>query len=153
VKPQAHKENTTMKKLLLLATLLPVLAFAQVNQTVSPGTSWAINHAPAAATQATISRAAVAGQRHVATSLTICVDATAAQSSLVFNLRDGATGAGTVLWTARLSGAASTNACLSSGPIFIVGTANTAMTLESSAAPAATNFATVSLVGFELSGS
>jgi hypothetical protein len=143
-----------MKKLsaVLLALLLPCLAVAQVNQVVQPGTSWAINHAPAAATQATTSKAAVAGQRHITTGITICVDATAAQTSLVFNLRDGATGAGTVLWTARLSGAASTNACLSSGAIFIVGTTNTAMTLESSAAPAATNFATVSLAGFDFGG-
>lgn len=132
-----------MKKLLVLALLLPGLALAQLY------TAWAINHAPAAATQATISKAAAAKTRHVATSITICVSAVAAQSSLQFNLRDGASGAGTVVWTARLGGAASTFQCVTSGPVYIVGSVNTAMTLESSAAPAATNFATVSLSGYD----
>ena len=136
-----------MRKLLALSLLLPGLALAQTT-----ATAWAITHAPAAAAQATISKAAAVNVRHVATSITVCLGATAAQTSLQFNLLDGATGVGTVLWTARLAGAASTNQCVTSGPIFISGSPNTTMTLESSAAPAATNFATVSLSGFENSG-
>lgn len=133
--------------LLAALALAPALALAQVATPVAQ--SWAVQHQPAAAAAATISRAAVAKQRHVATSVTVCLGATAAQTSLIFNLRDGATGAGTILWSVRLSGAASTNSCVAI-PVWIPGSVNTAMTLESAAAPAATNFATVALTGVDL---
>lgn len=136
-------------KMFVLAALLAVspVSFAGA-AAPNPNTSWAVNHAPAAAAAATISKAAVTGVRHVATSVTICISAVAAQGTLQFNLRDGATGAGTVVWTARLMGVIGTGQCLSM-PVFIVGTKGTAMTLESAAAPAATNFATVSLTGYD----
>src|SRR5262249_35393236 len=67
--------------------------------TSDPG-QWGITHAPAVNTQATISRSAGgAGVRHVACGVsgTIGQDGTVSASSLVvLNLRDGATGAGTV---------------------------------------------------------
>lgn len=118
--------------------------------TTEPG-QWGIQQTPAVATQATISRAAgAAGVRHVAATATVCIVATAAQAALAFNLRDGATGAGTILWSVSLSAAAGTGQCVSSPPFNLVGTAATAMTLESSAAPAATNFASVSLTGYDV---
>jgi hypothetical protein len=134
-----------MKKLFLALALaaLPVLATPQ-----SIYSTWAIQHQPAAAAQATISRAAVVGMRHVATSITVCLGATAAQTSVIFNLRDGTTGAGTILWSVRLAGAAGTNQCVAV-PVNIPGSPNTAMTLESATAPAATNFAIVSLNGYD----
>ena len=136
-----------MKKLslalVLSIALLPALAVGQ-----SIFSYWAINHAPAATTQATIARAATTGARHVAKHLTVCVTEVAAQPALAFNLRDGATGAGTVVWTASLSAAAGTSQCVAAD-VDIIGTANTAMTLESAAAPASTNLATVSLNGFD----
>ena len=133
-----------MKKLIFgLVLALPLFAFGQ-----SIFSYWSIQHQPAAATAATISQAAQAGTRHIAKHLTVCVNGVAAQPSLVFNLRDGATGAGTILWSARLSALAGDSNC-QSADVEIIGTTNTAMTLESAAAPAATNFATVTLNGFD----
>lgn len=132
------------KTLTVLAlALLPLVALSQA----LPASYWSLQHQPAAATQATISQAADANGRHVVTSITVCLSAVAAQTSLLFNLRDGATGAGTILWSARLAGPAGSGQCQTAN-VTIVGTKNTAMTLESSAAPAATNFATVTLNGY-----
>ena len=133
-----------MKKLLLLAALLAFPALAQDASTTS---FWAIQHQPAAATAATISQAADTNGRHVARFITICLSAVAAQTTLVYNLRDGASGAGTIVWSARLAGTAGAGHCITA-EVRIIGTKNTAMTLESAAAPAATNFATVSLNGY-----
>ncbi len=137
-----------MKRLLLLG-LLGALALPVRADAPTPLVAWAVQHQPAAAAQATISKAAVATRRHVATSITVCVSAVAAQGTLIFNLRDGATGAGTILWSVRLMAPAGQGMCVSSGPVDIPGSLNTAMTLESAAAPAATNFATVALAGYD----
>lgn len=112
---------------------------------------WAVFHQPVAATAATISKAAAGTTvKHVATSVTVCISAVAAQPDVIFNLRDGATGAGTILWTARLAEATvGGSKCVTSPPLYIVGSSNTAMTLESASAPAASNFATVSLSGYD----
>lgn len=135
-----------MKKLALAALLLaPLLALAQP---ANPS-SWAVVHTPAAAAAATIARGPVANQRHVATSVTVCLNAVAAQTTPVqFVLRQGATGAGTIVWTVKLTATAGTTQC-HHAPLAIRGPNNTAMTLESTAAPAATNFVTVSLVGYD----
>src|SRR6266404_3761087 len=72
---------------------------------VRPG-DWAQGHTPAAATQATTSKAAgAAGVCHVCTSVTCVISTvgTAQTAALVFVLRDGATGAGTILWTVEVS--------------------------------------------------
>lgn len=116
-----------------------------------PG-EWAIQHTPAAATQATITRAAGgAGVRHVCRSITCSIVAIAAQGQIIVNLRDGATGAGTILWSAQFALLAGTSDRITLGDLNIVGSANTAMTLEVAAAPAATNFASVSLTGYDAS--
>lgn len=117
--------------------------------------NWSINHAPVANTQATISRAAVAGQRHVCTSIsaTLSAQATAVSGDVQINLRDGATGAGTILWsqTVRVGAASSITAdraVITLSGLSIFGTANTAMTLEFSAAGGANTFESVALTGF-----
>lgn len=135
-----------MKKLFLalLVAALPLLASAE-----SVYSSWAVQHAPAAAAVATISKAAVPGARHVATSVTVCVAAAGtAQTPLQFSLRDGATGAGTIVWTVRLSAPINSSYCISA-PVQIIGTANTAMTLESAGVTVAGAFAQVSLSGYD----
>lgn len=135
-----------MKKLFLslLVAALPLAASAQ-----SDASRWAVQHAPAAAAVATISKAAAAGARHVATSITVCVSAAAtAQTPLQFSLRDGAAGAGTIVWTARLSAPANSSACLTPAPLFVLGSVNTAMTLESAGVTVAGSFATVALTGY-----
>ena len=104
-----------------------------------------VQHTPAAATAATIAAAADAGGRHVAKSVTVAVSAGATASGIInFELRDGATGAGTIIWTCILSAAINGSESLSV-PMNVIGTKNTAMTLESSAAGAATSEITVAL--------
>jgi hypothetical protein len=120
-----------------------------------PG-QWAVTHSPAANTQATISKAAGgAGVRHVCTSLAArIVGGTTAPAavSVTLNLRDGATGAGTVLasWTFVLAGAIAAKDEVILCDLNIVGTANTAMTLEFSAAGGANTLESVNLVGYSL---
>lgn len=130
------------------ANLAALTSFGAVM--VAKAGDWAIQHQPAAATQATITRAAGgAGTRHVCTSITVSIAAVAAQGAITFNLRDGATGAGTILWSVTLIAAAGTGRDVTISDLHIVGSDNTAMTLESAAAPAATNFATVALTGHD----
>lgn len=116
--------------------------------TAEPG-QWAIRSQPAAATQATVSRAAVASTRHVCKSITLSLLGVAAQGPIEFFLRDGATGAGAVLWSIRLQCPAGDVRTIVLSGVNIVGSVNTAMTLESGAAPAATNFASVALTGYD----
>lgn len=126
---------------------------------VAPPANWSIVHTPAANTQATISRAAVASTRHICTSLSAVLTAPAAIASgtVQINLRDGATGAGTILWsqTLQVGGATSISAdraIIQLSGLQIFGTANTAMTLEFSAAGGASTLESVSLTGYDVAG-
>lgn len=126
----------------------------------TPG-NWSVFQIPAVATQATISRAAGAtGVRHVCTSIRAKLrTATAATAATVtVNLRDGATGAGTILYSATLD--INTNVATIAGKesdvieltgLNIPGSAATAMTLETAAAPAANCFAEVQMTGYDAS--
>src|SRR5690242_9481224 len=73
----------------------------------APYATWSVVHAPAANNQATASKAAgAAGVRHVCTGITATLAAGASAPTAVnvnVAVRDGATGAGTVLWQAVLS--------------------------------------------------
>lgn len=121
-----------------------------------PG-EWTALHVPATATQATISKAAgAAGVRHICTSITATLaagaSALAAGAPLTVNLRDGATGAGTVLWTSIINipaNAAESNTITISG-LSIVGTAATAMTLEFAAAGGTNSYQSVSMTGYSV---
>lgn len=127
----------------------------------APPGQWSVTHSPAANNQATITKAAgAAGVRHVATSITATLSTnTAAQSvSVIVNLRDGATGAGTILWSTRLT--IDTNvATIGGAPIAgialsglnIPGSAATAMTLEFAANGGANIFESVALTGYDAS--
>jgi len=103
---------------------------------VAPPGSWAINNLPAVSTRATISRAAgAAGVSHVCTGLSFGFSATTPLGAIVtvtINLRDGATGAGTVLWAWQftLPAAVISPFQLSLSGLNFVGSAATAMTLE-----------------------
>lgn len=108
---------------------------------VEKASRWSVIHNPAATSQATASIAAEAGVRHVADCLSFSADSGGAvtAANVVINLRDGATGAGTIIWTYVSS--APTAAALGLTEITphsicglsLVGTTNTAMTLEFSA--------------------
>lgn len=121
--------------------------------TCQPG-QWVETHAPVKATQATKSKTAgAAGVRHVCNWLTITLannNTGSVQTLLAFNLRDGATGAGTILATFTLALPATAGDCrvLTLSGLNIVGSAATAMTLESAAAPAAETAASVSFGGY-----
>jgi len=121
--------------------------------TAHPG-EWSINHTPAANTQATITRAAgAAGVRHVCRSITVTLIglAAAAEATVLVNLRDGATGAGTILWSARLlvQGTVGRQETITLSNLNYFGTAATAMTLEFAAAGGANTFETVAVSGYD----
>jgi hypothetical protein len=93
---------------------------------------------PAVSNQATASAAAVAGVRHVADCVSFSAGSTTAPAltALTVNLRDGATGAGTVIWSQQVIIPAATGQNVvpfSLCGLNLRGTANTAMTLEFSA--------------------
>lgn len=136
------------------ATDLALQSGLGVALTALPG-QWSVVHAPAANTQATISKAAgAAGVRHVCTgiSATFVAGATAPVAvQVTVNVRDGATGAGTIIWTGVLSLPATAGS--SAFPIHLsglnlVGTAATAMTIEFSAAGGANTVEAVALQGY-----
>lgn len=118
---------------------------------VSAPADWAVSHAPAAATQATCTKAAGgAGVRHICTSLAVTVAAAGtAQTPITVSLRDGATGAGTVLWSQQVQLPINGVWSVSLDSLNIVGSAATAMTLETSAAPAAAVIAAVAMTGHD----
>lgn len=110
----------------------------------------AIHHNPAAATQATISApAGAAGVCNVchALSWNFTSGGTAETTDIAVNLRDGATGAGTILMSWSIFDM-QTNSHMevSLSGLNIKGTAATAMTLEFSAAGDATTVQSVNLV-------
>lgn len=113
---------------------------------------WSEHHEPNAATQATKSKSAAAGTRHVATHLvaTLATTDTAQNSVIYIYIRDGATGAGTILWSMAVT--ASTNTTVGyAGPIpNLVGTANTAMTAEFSGAGVSNSKQSVTLCGYSV---
>jgi hypothetical protein len=107
-------------------------------QLAEKGSRWAVNSAPAAGTVASASIALEAGVKHVLD--TVCFSSGSAVApvltSLQVNIRDGATGAGTVLMSFEVEIPAATGQdtppiCISG--LNLVGTAGTAMTVEWSA--------------------
>lgn len=112
----------------------------------SPG-EWTAHDAPAAATMATATRAAAPGTSQVCRSITVSIATVAAQAPLEFVLRDGATGVGAIRWRLKLSALAGDCKAVTISGLNIYGTGGNAMTLESVGAPAAGNFATVSMTG------
>lgn len=117
-----------------------------------PLTAWSVTSTPAVATQATASKAAGAGSvRHVATVVSFCEAAGATpQLPIIINLRDGATGAGTIIRSWTISVLAGTSECYALPGLAMIGTAATAMTIEFAAAGAAATQQTVALSGFSV---
>lgn len=110
---------------------------------------WSVQHTPAAATQATISKAAVTGARHVCKGITATIAAGATASGIVNAvLRDGATGAGTILWSGKLVAPIGVGVSIALSDLNIVGTKGTAMTFEFVGAGAAATEETVAMNGY-----
>lgn len=119
-------------------------------QPVIPWSQWSVTNTPAANTQATASRAAgAAGVLNVATTVTACFSGTVSAAPVQVNLRDGASGAGTIL-RSWLLGIEAVNAahCVNLSGMAMAGTAATAMTLEFAAAGGASTNQTVTLTGY-----
>lgn len=120
----------------------------------APG-MWAVQSNPAAGTAASASRAAGgAGVRHVCTSVYVAISATTAiaAGTLTFNLRDGATGAGTVLMSWQVIEAAATvpfTVVVQLSGLAVFGSAATAMTLEGSAS-VANLVSSINLTGYDV---
>lgn len=114
----------------------------------SPG-EWAVSNEGAVSAQATATRAAgAAGVRHVCRSLAFSLAAVAAQTIVYARIRDGASGAGAILWSMGITVPAGGNFNFALSGLNLIGTAATAMTFEFSAAPVATNFQTVAGSGY-----
>lgn len=125
-------------------TVLGIQAVGQIS-------TWSEHDLPIAATQAIASKAAgAAGVRHVTTSITACLLDTDSVDAQAVVLRDGATGAGTILWAAQLGVSAVSGSQCITMPITITGSAATAMTLEFSSAGSANSFETVTLTGYSV---
>lgn len=120
----------------------------------APIGTWIISSAPAANTQATTSKAAGGGTvRNVCTGISATVVATGASVAgpVSIVLRDGASGAGTVLATWLLNvpaGVGVPNVPLVIQGLNISGSANTAMTIESTAAGGANTQIAVNATGY-----
>ena len=116
---------------------------------------WDETHTPAVNTAATASKAAGgAGVRHVCTSiLAVFAAGTTAPAVAMktLQLRDGATGAGTVVWSATVGveATAGRNTVIQLSGLNIVGSSNTAMTLEFDAAGGANTFQSVAIHGYD----
>lgn len=118
------------------------------------GSRWSVNSTPAVSTQASASIAAEASVRHVADSVCFSAGATTAPAltNLQINIRDGATGAGTILASFQVVIPATavqhiTPYCISG--LNLVGTTNTAMTAEWSAL-LTNEFEQVTITGFNV---
>jgi len=122
--------------------------------TTEKGSRWMVISNPAAGSQATASIAAEASVRHVVDCIAFSAAATTAPAltALTVNVRDGATGAGTIIWTYQVAIAAATGQSVAPHSICglnLTGTTNTAMTLEFSAA-LANLIESVSISGFNV---
>jgi hypothetical protein len=121
---------------------------------------WSVTSSPGAAGRATATRPAslapqFAESRHVATSVTatLCFGVTVgAAVAIQVNLRDGATGAGTILgsWVLAIQALAGACVILSLDTIEIIGSPNTAMTLEFVSTGDANTIESVTLTGHTL---
>jgi hypothetical protein len=114
---------------------------------IQPPLEWSVTHAPGANTQATISKAADVGGRHVVTSITGSITGTGASSLIHLELIDGASG-GTAIWSMAFEIAAGDHEEIALSGLNIVGTKNTAMTLEFDAAGGAATFQSVALTRY-----
>jgi hypothetical protein len=136
--------------------LSPLLIDGQgVLVTTAPTQSaWSLTNTSAANGQATASKAAGAANiRHVCTMISgqLVGDATGNADFAIINLRDGATGAGTVLASFRVALATGANGVGTPFTLngFWVGTAATAMTIEMSAAGATHTIGIVNATGYD----
>jgi hypothetical protein len=144
--------NAALDRMRSASAVNQALALKIGNPAVALVGNWSTQHDPAAAAQATITRAAgAAGVRHIATSIHASLSGGAAASGVMkVYLRDGAAGVGAILWSGNLQVAALGHAHIDLSALSIVGSAATAMTLEFAAAAGAGSQENVSLTGYDV---
>lgn len=121
-----------------------------VEISVEPG-NWSVVNTPGTAAQAIASKAAVAGVRHVCTGIFVSIACGAtAQTPIKARLRDGATGAGTIIWEQAVAAPANGFANIPADGLSIVGSEGVAMTLEFEAAGVAASQESVTVTGYDL---
>lgn len=125
---------------------------ARVEVGGSAANSWAIAVTAAANTAATVSKAAgTSSQRHVCTGAVITFASLGAPTPelITWRIRDGATGAGTTLYTGYISlpAVAGEAKSIVVPNLWLVGTAATAMTIETLEGGGANDYLSVSLQG------
>jgi hypothetical protein len=119
----------------------------------APYAAWNISNRPAAATKATVTKAAgAAGVRHVVTgfAFTIACGATA-QTPLQVDVIDGATGGTTRLFSGTIAAPVNGVGVVALSCLSLIGTAATGLTIEFSAAGVAASVQAVSLWGYSTS--
>lgn len=133
------------------AANLSVFSAVGSELTTHPG-NWAVNAQATAGTPSVTRAAGGAGVRHICNSVSITVAAAAtAQPAVIINLRDGASGTGTILQTWALAAPANSAAVINLSGLYIVGSAATAMTLEFAGATTTGVIGSVNLTGFDAS--
>jgi len=116
---------------------------------VIPLSTWSVTNSANAGTPSASKASGGGSVRHVATSISVCVGAAGtAQPVVQVNLRDGATGAGTIIRSWQLAAPVNTNACVDLSGLNMTGSAATAMTIEFAAATAAATQASANLTGY-----
>lgn len=114
-----------------------------------PLSEWTIVSAPAAATRASaVIAAGGAGVRRVMDAFVVTLSAVAAQVHMEVTIRDGASLAGVVLWQFGLKVVTASVGIVSINELGLIGSPNTAMTIEFLVAPAAGNFQRVNASGY-----
>lgn len=122
-------------------------------QIVTTPATWTNTVQAASASNCSNTIAGVLATRHCVTGVDACLVATAAQTQLFVNLRDSTTGAGTIIWTSMLADTAGVGSCVShefSGGPICTSLLNRAITIELSAATAATNGCSTAVRGFDV---
>jgi hypothetical protein len=135
----------------LRATNMDITSAARGLIVASPG-EWTALHTPAQNTRATCTRAANAATVHVCRSITASLHAlqAATEGFVQLNLRDGLTGAGTILWAMQLHAIPTGTTSVAISGLSIVGTLGNAMTLEFVAAGGASTIESVAMTGFDM---
>jgi len=111
--------------------------------------TWSVTNSANAGTPSASKALGGGTVRHVATCVSVSVAAAGtAQPAVQVNLRDGATGAGTIIRSWQLAAPANDSASVDLCGLNISGSANTAMTIEFAAATAAATQASVNLSGY-----
>jgi hypothetical protein len=111
---------------------------------------WSIHSDPAAGAQASATKAASGlGSSHVLTSICATLSAGAAASGIVkLYVRDGAAGAGPIIWSANLQVPAAGHGRIVLTDLGIAGSSNTALTVEFAAAAGAGSQENISATGY-----